>query len=187
MMYRGFQAKHTYGFTQPLLARAGFTLIELLVTVSIISFLSSVVLVSLNNARVKARYARVQTELTQFVRASIVAQDESNNRLQDMTGKARTEQSCLGRDIRNIPATDQCYVDWVGALGAVQTNSGGTVQNLDKMTRDPWGSPYGLDENERELGPADCRFDTIRSAGPDGTFYTTDDTAYTIPPHLPCP
>jgi len=55
------------------------------------------------------------------------------------------------------------------------------------MTRDPWGSPYGLDENEREGGPTDCRLDTIRSAGPDGLLYTGDDQGYVIPHSRPCP
>ncbi len=43
----------------------GFTLIELLVVVSIISLLSSVVLSSLNSARIKAKDAVIKSELNQ--------------------------------------------------------------------------------------------------------------------------
>ena len=45
---------------------AGFTLIELMVVVSIISMLASIMLVSLNSARVSARNGRVVEETTQL-------------------------------------------------------------------------------------------------------------------------
>lgn len=51
----------------------GFTLVELLVVISIISLLSSIVLTSVNSARNKARYARAGEELSQFVKAAIIA------------------------------------------------------------------------------------------------------------------
>ena len=55
------------------------------------------------------------------------------------------------------------------------------------MLRDPWGSPYTLDENEREGGPTDCRLDTIRSAGPDGIWGNSDDGGYAVPLSRDCP
>ena len=167
--------------------KRGFTLIELLVVISIIGLLSSIILVSLNNARIKARYAKAQAELNQFIKTAVIAQGQSAKTLINITGSGCSDCVCRGRDIKNISTSDSCYTQWVNALTTIQNATADTISGIDRMTRDPWGSPYGLDENEKEGGPTDCRMDTIRSAGPDGELYTGDDQGYVIPYSSSCP
>ncbi|PIW74860.1 MAG: hypothetical protein CO003_00400 [Candidatus Portnoybacteria bacterium CG_4_8_14_3_um_filter_44_15] len=57
---------------------AGFTLIELLVVISIIGLLASIVLVSVNSARVKARDARRMSDLKQLQLALEMYYDSNN-------------------------------------------------------------------------------------------------------------
>src|SRR3989338_4588404 len=56
----------------------GFTLIELLVVISVIGFLASVILVSLNSARAKARDARIIADFKQINNALDLFYDKNN-------------------------------------------------------------------------------------------------------------
>jgi prepilin-type N-terminal cleavage/methylation domain-containing protein len=58
--------------------KAAFTLVELLVVISIIGLLSSVVLASLNSARVKARDARRQADMKELQKAVEFYYDKYN-------------------------------------------------------------------------------------------------------------
>ncbi len=63
---------------EKILSRAGFTLIELLVVISIISLLSSIVLTSVNSARVKARDVRRLADVRQIATALQFYYDDNN-------------------------------------------------------------------------------------------------------------
>lgn len=73
---------------------AGFTLIELLVVISIISLLSSIVLTSVNSARVKARDARRLADVRQLSTALQLYFDDNN--AFPSTAGCRDGWCCLG-------------------------------------------------------------------------------------------
>jgi prepilin-type N-terminal cleavage/methylation domain-containing protein len=56
--------------------KKGFTLIELLVVIAIIGILSSIALVNLNSARVKARIASAEGTMGSLVSAVVLCQDQ---------------------------------------------------------------------------------------------------------------
>lgn len=163
----------------------GFTLIELLVVISIIGVLASIVLVSMQGMRDKARASKARQEIEQFVKVAVIAQQETGKTLLQITGSGCSDCACRNRDIKNIADSDSCAVNWYNALAKIQAASKATT-NLVLLRRDGWDAPYGLDENELEGGGSDCRYDSIRTAGPDGILGNSDDYGVDIP-HIVCP
>jgi prepilin-type N-terminal cleavage/methylation domain-containing protein len=164
----------------------GFTLIELLVVIAIIGLLASVVLASTSSARQAAVEARIDVEFKELSRAVFVAQMTANAPLMTITGNNCSDCVCrTGISLRAIPDSDACVVLWVAALTDIAAATGGTFPDLLRFTRDPWGAPYLLDENENEV-PADvCRDDTLRSAGPNSILGDSDDLLLNLPFHSP--
>jgi len=73
--------------------KKGFTLIELLVVIAIIGLISSIVLASLNNARMKARDARRLSDMREMQTALELYYDSNN------AYPGNTDNDCSGWDI----------------------------------------------------------------------------------------
>lgn len=171
------------------LKNKGFTLIELLVVISIIALLSSIVMSSLTTARNRARTAKAQAEMTQFAKAVTVAQGESGKTLLSITGSGCSECNECRSGINLKNTSGACYTGWINVITTVQANTNGIVSGLTNMTRDPWGSPYTVDENQGEGGAGACSVvDSFRSVGPDGIWGNADDIMSVAIPLSPiCP
>lgn len=121
----------------------------------------------------------VLKDLTFLAQIAHIGTIKTNKTLLEITETNCSECSCRGgMDLRNLPVGQHCQRNWVHALAAIwQAASGESPFDLrggiileKRLLRDPWGSPYALNENTNVL----------RSAGPDGVLDTHDDISVPI-------
>jgi prepilin-type N-terminal cleavage/methylation domain-containing protein len=122
--------------------KEGFTLIELLVVIAIVGLLASIVLVSLSNAREKARDAKRLSDVHQIILALEMYYD-ANGRYPSISG----DDCCNGWD------QGPCGTDpFIGALE--------TANLVNKVPIDPKGGSgtncYGYNYYRYGAGSYDC-------------------------------
>ncbi|MGB9743222.1 MAG: type II secretion system protein [Minisyncoccales bacterium] len=133
----------------------GFTLIELLVVIAIIGLLSLVVFVNIQNAREKARIAKMQSDLATIRKAIEIARINEDKVLKDIT-----KNNCSVCSCSTVSCNFQCEECRQTMEASFQ------ALGLGGAILDPWGKYYAIDENELEGGEADCRKDIVASLGP---------------------
>jgi general secretion pathway protein G len=161
---------------------SGFTLIELLVVISIISFLSSILFVSVKQARVKGQISRAKFDIYQLAQAAqSMAQDTGKwpngcPVTQASQGLGTTEY--LSRRPVVTPIANGCgwtardVANWDGPYIKFSATIG------NGLAADPWQNTYYF-SNPAIIG--DYRYDDVRdplilsSCGPDRYCWRYDD------------
>jgi len=113
----------------------GFTIVELLIVIVVIAILAAITVVAYNGIQERAKVSQANSELNMFIKAIHTARLNTDRALYSITGSNCTRCS-------TDPARYVLSIDRIAA--ASQTN-------LDSIKDgNPWGDPYGIDENEGE-------------------------------------
>jgi general secretion pathway protein G len=149
----------------------GFTLIELLVVIALIGLLASVIMVAVRKQNATAKATKLTADFKQIQTQIDISRLQNNLRVQQITGSGCSD--CAFRDGLPISSHTAALI----ALNTSWQRLGFAISPVD-----PWNNPYMMDENEQEGGSADCRFDQVWSAGPDGIDNATggDDILFSI-------
>ena len=140
-------------------SRAGFTIVELLIVIVVIAILAAISVVAYNGVQERARNTKIKQDIATLQKAVMLARESAGKTLGQITGNFNTRGACIkaaGTDLSQLPKTDSCWTNYTSALTKIYETSGSDVRNIV----DPWGRPYGLDENEGENGTS-CNKDAI--------------------------
>jgi len=125
--------------------------------------------------------AEIKTNMSDMAGMAHGAKKSTGKTLGQITGSECSICACRGNsNLKDLSDTDPCVKSWYSAIGNIYRIVKRKSSVPEEFLRDPWGSPYALDENEGEFGVNDCRNDQIRSAGPDGVLNTDDDIVVII-------
>jgi prepilin-type N-terminal cleavage/methylation domain-containing protein len=112
---------------------SGFTIVELLIVIVVIAILAAITIVAFNGVQERARVTKANSELATLQKAVMVA---------------RISQDKVLKDITLSNCTRCGIIPYATALDRIAAASS---TNLDAIKAgDPWGNPYGIDENEGE-------------------------------------
>lgn len=144
----------------------GFTIVELLIVIVVIAILAAISVVAYNGIQDRSRTSKVSADLSNLIKAIHSARISANDRLGAITGTNCSMCTCpyLNGDMTDystLPKTHGCWTGYYETLNEISAASGVNLSSLREG--DPWGSPYGIDENEGEY--SGCVRDTVFSFG----------------------
>ena len=122
-----------------------------------------------------------QNALDALAELALAAKKATGRPLFEVTGENCTSCGCEGRDLRLVPQGDVCRRQWEAARERLGAAAKATPRSLARLARDPWGSPYLLNENEGESPDFPCLPDAVVSAGQNGLFGDADDIVVAVP------
>lgn len=122
-----------------------------------------------------------QNALDALAELALAAKKATGRPLFETTGENCTSCGCEGRDLRLVPRGDVCRRKWEAARERLGAAAKASPRTLERLARDPWGSPYLLNENEGESPDFPCLPDAVVSAGQNGLFGDADDIVVAVP------
>ena len=164
-----------------------FTLVEVLLVIAIIGILSGVILVSLGNARQRARIAKTQLELRSIFNGVLLLESDTGFwpggqtafKINQVENNEICSDGCafgLNDNRAGLVGTDGSYPNWKGPY-------------IQEVPVDPWGNEYFFD-TDYDIDPGADRewVVVIGSYGPDrkerngyDSGYASDDVIYIVP------
>lgn len=149
----------------------GFTLIELVVVMAIIAVLSVMIIAAIQTAR-NASFRTAAVSEMRDIRAQMEAFHIKYGQLPPMG-----DCWSLGTNPPSLAG------GWILPLNAMRDKGLISQEAVNEWSYDPWGNPYGYDDN---YGQTNSTRSTFCSTGPDGIYPSGDDVCSHITHEAAC-